>query len=168
MTVGSKLSPGRVTAMGSLLALVVVGLPGAVSAAVGGPLRTITPTGATIGGTFVDPTCGNQGGTSIAIVQGSKLAGVDAARYPVLLAITCLDNTDVTKRSQVNFIDPSSGTVITSIRTVISGAVAAPGNGWAHLVHRPDRGDLLGCGKDGTIYSIDFSQFPTSTDDGTA
>ncbi len=173
MSVGSRALLERVTIVSALLALAAVARPEAVGAAVGNSLRTITPTAATtVDGTVVDPTCGNQGGTSVAIVQGSKLDKVNAVTNPVLLAITCLDNSDVTKRSRVNFINLSlgatSGWVIKSIPTKISGAVAAPGNGWAHLVHRPDKGDLLGCGNDGTIYSIDFSQFTTSIADGTA
>ena len=42
-----------------------------------------------------------------------------------------------------------------------------PSNGWAQFVLRPDKGDLLGCGSNGALYSIDFSQ-DTSTPDGTA
>src|SRR3990172_8838841 len=159
MTIGSRTFFGRVTVASSVLALIVAGLPSAVSAAVGDALRTIIPA--------VAASCGPQGGTSIAIVQGRKLAGVNSVTHPALLAITCLDNSDVNKRSQVNFIALSSGTVIKSIQTKISGVVAAPGKGWAHLVHRPDKGDLLGCGDDGKIYSIDYSQF-TSPADGTA
>lgn len=157
---GLKPLLGRMTTLCSMLALAALGLPGAASAAVGDALRTITPAAAA--------SCGPQGGTSIAIVQGRKLAGVDSVTHPALLAITCLDNSDVNKRSQVNFIDLSLGAVIKSIQTKnSSGTLFAPGKGWAHLVHRPDKGDLLGCGDDGTIYSIDFSRF-TSTVDGTA
>lgn len=168
MSMGSRALLARVIFVSALLALVVVARPGAVLAAVGDALRTITPTPATtVDGTLVDPTCGNQGGTSIAIVQGRKLAGVNSLANPALLAITCLDNSDVTKRSTVNFINLASGAVVKSFPTKIAGVVAAPGNGWVHLVHRPDKGDLLGCGNDGTIYSIDYSQL-TSTADGTA
>jgi hypothetical protein len=172
---------GRGSMVGLLLVLVILGLPGTVSAAVGGaPLRTITPTAATtVDGAVVDPTCDTQGGTSMAIVPGSKLAGVSPSRYPVLLATSCLDNggsaAAVGRRSSVNFLDPGldpltglpSGKVIKSIQTKIGGVVGTPSNGWAHLVHRPDFGDLLGCGNDGTIYSIDYSQF-NSPADGTA
>ena len=42
-----------------------------------------------------------------------------------------------------------------------------PGDGWAHFVHRQDKGDLLGCANNGALYSIDYSQ-TTSTGDGTA
>jgi hypothetical protein len=159
----------RGAAVGFLLGLAWATFPPPASAAVGDALQTITPTAATtVDGTFVDPTCGNQGGTSIAIVQGRKLERVDFVEDPMLLAITCLDNSDVNKRSRVNFIDLSSGAVIKSIQTKISGVVAAPAKGWAHLVHRPDKGDLLGCGDDGTIYSINFSRFDGTANDGTA
>jgi hypothetical protein len=154
---GSVLSRGA--AVGFLLGLAWATFPSPASAAIGDALRTIIPAAAA--------SCGTQGGTSIAIVQGRRLAGVNSVTHPLLLAITCLDSSDVNKRSRVNFIDPSSGAVIKSIQTTIAGVVAAPGKGWAHLVHRPDKGDLLGCGDDGTLYSIDFSQF-TSTADGTA
>src|SRR5437016_12038148 len=105
MSMGSRALLGRVIIVSALLALVAVARPEAVGAAVGNPLRTITPNGVapTVDGTVVNPTCGNQGGTSVAIVQGSKLALVNAVTNPVLLAITCLDNSDVTKRSTVNF-----------------------------------------------------------------
>src|SRR5262245_12506831 len=96
MNNGSFLSRGAAVAF--LLGLAWATCPSPASAAVGGALRTITPATAAI--------CGPQGGTSIAIVPGRKLAGVDSVKYPVLLAITCLDNSDVSKRSQVNFIDP--------------------------------------------------------------
>jgi len=153
--------------VGFLLLLLASFLPTPVHAAfnVGAALRSITPAAAAA--------CGNQGGASMAVVQGSRLAGVDSIAYPVLLAITCLDSSDVNKRSTVYFITPSdvgtvpAGTVIKTIQTQIAGVVAAPGNGWVHLVNRPDKGDLLGCGNNGTIYSIDYSQF-TATADGTA
>src|SRR5262245_61943993 len=67
-----------------------------------------------------------------------------------------------------HFINLSTGVVVKSFQTKIAGAVAAPGNGWAHLVLRPDKGDLLACGTDGTIYGIKFIWFDTSTADGTA
>src|SRR5215475_4942639 len=182
MTMESRALLGRVIVASTLLALVAVHLPSAASAAVGGALRTITPTAATPidGTTSVNPTCGtqtNQGGTSIAMVQGSKLINTVAkptnpdvlAANPVLLAITCLDP-DVNKRSTINFINLASGggAVVRSFQTKIGGVVAAPGNGWAHLVHRPDKGDLLACGTDGTLYSIKYIWFNTSAADGTA
>src|SRR5215467_11013849 len=168
MSMGWRALLGRVIVASTLLVLVVVHLPSAASAAVGGALRTITPA--------LAAQCGIQGGTSVAIVQGSKLAGVNSVTSPVLLAITCLDSLNVTNRSTINFIklsdpisDPSgSGTVIKSNQTTISGTFAAPGNGWAHLVLRPDKGDLLGCGSDGTIYSIDYSQFSSTGGNGAA
>ncbi len=111
---------------------------------------------------FVDPTCGNQGGTSLAIVQGSKLAGVDPILYPSALVVSCLDNSNVATQARLNFLNPADGKVVKQISTLTT-----PSGGWAHLVHRPDKGDLLGCGNNGTIYKIDFSQF-TSIADGTA
>ena len=69
MSVGSRALLERVTIVSALLALAAVARPEAVGAAVGNSLRTITPTAATtVDGTVVDPTCGNQGGTSVAIV----------------------------------------------------------------------------------------------------
>jgi hypothetical protein len=120
----------------------------------------------------VDPTCGSQGGTSLALVRGVKLAGVDPVLYPVVLVVSCLDNGSATTRSRLNFINPigtfvPAGVVVKQISTRINGVVAAPSNGWAHLVHRPDKGDLLGCGANGSLYSIDYSQTNTTTD-GTA
>src|SRR5215475_13535806 len=177
MSVESRALLGRVIVASTLLALVVVHFPSAASAAVGDALRTITPTAT---GTTVDknPTCGtlnNQGGTSIAIVQGAKLIDASASAAdrtnllanPALLAITCLDS-DVNKRSTIYFINLASGAVVKSFQTNIAGAVAAPGNGWAHLVLRPDKGDLLACGTDGTIYGIKFIWFDTSAVNGTA
>ncbi len=133
---------------------------------VGGQLRAITPTATTLpDGTFVDPTCDTQGGTSLAIVQSSKLAGVDPT-LGIVLVVSCLDNggtaTAAARRARLNFLNPADGKVLKAILTTTT-----PSNGWAHLVHRPDKGDLLGCGNDGAIYSIDFSQF-SSTADGTA
>ena len=61
----------------------------------------------------------------------------------------------------------AAGVVVKQISTRINGVVAAPSNGWAHVVHRPDKGDLLGCGADGSLYSIDYSQ-TNSVTDGTA
>src|SRR5262245_7214552 len=71
---------------------------------VGGQLGlTITPTAnTTVDGPSVDPSCGSgtQGGTSMAIVQSSKLANVDADHLatvpPVLLVASCLSNTQTT------------------------------------------------------------------------
>jgi hypothetical protein len=128
---------------------------------VGGQLTQIIPTAA--GTSFADPTCGQQGGTSLALVPGLKLAGVDPVLYPIVLVVSCLDNGGSnTVRARLNFINPADGKVIKQLSTT-----AVPSNGWAHLIHRPDKGDLLGCGSDGSLYSIDFSQ-ATTTPDGTA
>jgi hypothetical protein len=128
---------------------------------VAGQLGTITPTAGT---GFASPTCGSlpsQGGTSLALVQGLKLAGVDPVLYPIVLVVSCLDN-DATIRARLNFINPADGKVVKQISTT-----PVPSTGWAHFVHRPDKGDLLACGENGALYSIDFSQ-ATSTPDGTA
>src|SRR5262245_38075754 len=92
----------RVAVLTSLLTLGVASFPRPGLAAVGDQLGTITPTAnTTVDNILADPVCGISGGSSIAIVQGSKLAKVDGALYPVLLAITCLDNTSLDKRSRV-------------------------------------------------------------------
>ena len=128
-------------------------------------LSEIVPTAT--GTNFVDPTCGAQGGTSLALVRGARVDGlVDPALYPVVLVVSCLDGS-ATVRSRLNFINPvnvlttagtniPAGRVVQQITTKIGGVVAAPSNGWAHLVHRPDKGDLLGCGSDGSLYSIAY------------
>src|SRR5262245_33052319 len=118
MNNGSVLSRGA--AVGFLLGLAWATFPSSASAAVGNTLRTIIPATAA--------SCGPQGGTSIAIVPGRKLAGVNSVAHPLLLAITCLDNNDVTKRSTVYFISVSTGAVVKSLTTKISGLTAAPGN----------------------------------------
>jgi hypothetical protein len=151
---------------------------------VGGKLTEIVPTlvstapGIANSPPLVNPSCGTQGGTSLALVRGSKLAGVDPVAYPIAVVVSCLDS-NVTNSSRLNFINPitltqtngtvivAAGVVVKQISTLINGVVAAPSNGWAHLVHRPDKGDLLGCGNDGTLYSIDYSQ-TNSVIDGTA
>jgi hypothetical protein len=151
---------------------------------VGGKLAEIVPQivstapGIDTSTTLVDPTCGTQGGTSLALVRGTKLANVSPIFYPIVLVVSCLDNGgSASVRSRLNFINPvtvtapgttvPAGTVVKQITTTIGGVVAAPSNGWAHLVHRPDKGDLLGCGSDGSLYSIDYSQ-TNSVTDGTA
>jgi hypothetical protein len=157
---------------------------------VGGKLTEIVPTlvstapGIATSPTYpalVDPTCvstgGGQGGTSLALVRGSKLAGVDRSLYPIVLVVSCLDNgAGATIRSRLNFINPvtfniigtqitvQAGTVVKQLTTTVNGVAFAPSTGWAHLVHRPDKGDLLGCGSDGTLYSIDYSQTNSVTD----
>src|SRR5690349_12688060 len=147
--------------------------PNATQFQVGGKLAEIVPT-ATTG--FVDPTCGNQGGTSLALVRGSKLDKVDPVLFPIVIVVSCLDN-NATVSSRLNFINPvtvtgtngtvAAGTVVKQLTTTVNGAAFAPSNGWAHLVHRPDKGDLLGCGADGSLYSIDYSN-TSSVPDGTA
>jgi hypothetical protein len=127
---------------------------------------TIVPTA--VGTAFADPTCG-VGGTSLAVVQGLKLAGVDPSLYPTALVVSCLDPAN---RARLNFINPvdqtsfvggtPAGTVIQQLSTSV-----APPSGWAHLINRQDKGDLLGCGGDGSLYSIDYSQ-TTTNPDGTA
>ena len=186
-------------ALGFLLAAIPCALPSPSQAAwvngaatqfqVGGKLSEIVPTlasptppGVANSPALVDPTCGSQGGTSLALVRGSKLLGVDPVLYPIVLVVSCLDNGgSATTRSRLNFINPSpfstivngtnvnvaAGTVVKQLSTTIGGVTAAPSNGWVHLVHRPDKGDLLGCGADGSLYSIDYSQ-TNSTTDGTA
>src|SRR5439155_12831391 len=46
------------------------------------------------------------------------------------------------------------------IKTVST--LSAPSNGWAHWVNRPDKGDLLACANDGSIYRIVYSQYGPS------
>src|SRR5262249_37946115 len=65
-------------------------------------------------------------------------------------------------------VNVAAGTVVKQLSTTIGGVTAAPGIGWAHIVHRTDKGDLLGCGGDGRLYSIDYSQTTTNGTDGTA
>src|SRR5215468_11023103 len=64
---------------------------------VGGKLAEIVPTlvstapGIATSPTYpalVDPTCGSQGGTSLALVKGSKLAGVNSLWYPIVLVVS--------------------------------------------------------------------------------
>src|SRR5712691_4341532 len=183
-------------ALGLLLAAISCAFPSPARAAwvnpstgqfqVGGRLAEIVPTlvstapGIANSPALVDPTCGSQGGTSLALVRGSKLAGVDPVLYPIVLVVSCLDKGgSATTRSRLNFINPipfsvsvsgtnvAAGTVVKQLSTTIGGVTAAPSNGWAHLVHRPDKGDLLGCGADGSLYSVDYSQ-TNSVADGTA
>ncbi|HZO41597.1 MAG TPA: hypothetical protein VFE97_20435 [Methylomirabilota bacterium] len=123
---------------------------------VGGALMTLTPTST---GSFASPECGFLGGTSLAIVQGLKLQGVDPVLYPVALVVSCLDNNP----AQLNFINTVDGKVIRQFSTT-----AVPSGGWAHLVHRQDKGDLLGCGGNGALHSIDFSQTTTISDGTTS
>src|SRR6266852_4057581 len=113
-------------AVGFLLAVISGAFPSPARAAwvnsnatqfqVGGKLAEIVPTlvstapGIATSPAFpalVDPTCGSQGGTSLALVRGSKLAGVDPVLYPIVLVVSCLDNGgSATTRSRLNFINP--------------------------------------------------------------
>src|SRR2546427_5148617 len=103
---------------------------------VGGKLAEIVPTlvstapGIANAASLVDPTCGSQGGTSLALVRGSKLAGVDPVLYPIVLVVSCLDNGgSATTRSRLNFINPipfsvsgtnvAAGTVVKQLTTTI-------------------------------------------------
>jgi hypothetical protein len=166
---GSVLSVGVVA--GFLLVVVSLSFPPPARAAwvnstgtqfqVGGQLAAITPNN--VGTLFVDPSCGLEGGTSLAIVQGLKLDGVDPLLHPVALVVSCLDSVNIEERAQLNFISPADGKVIRQFSTTV-----VPSNGWAHLVHRQDKGDLLGCGNNSALYSIDFSVTTTTVPDGTA
>src|SRR5262245_33610117 len=125
---------------------------------VGGQLTQVVPTAAptAAGSSFLSPTCGAQGGTSLALVptllQGLKVAGVDPVVNPLVLVVSCLDNgAGTTVRSRLNFIDPANGKVVAQIPTN-----PVPSTGYPHFVFRPDKGDLLGCGENGTLYSIAF------------
>ena len=88
---------------------------------VGGQLgQLLHPTN--VGTTFVDPTCGAQGGTSLTLVptllQGLKVAGVDPVLNPLALVVSCLDNGgSATTRSRLNFINPADGKVVAQIAT---------------------------------------------------
>src|SRR5215475_4713884 len=116
--------------------------PSATQFQVGGKLAEIVPKlvstapGIANSPALVDPTCGTQGGTSLALVRGSKLAGVDPVLYPIVLVVSCLDNGgSATIRSRLNFINPvqfkvtvngtnvnvAAGTVVKQITTTISG-----------------------------------------------
>src|SRR5262245_14638982 len=109
---------------------------------VGDPLFQIAPTAV---GAFVSPTCGTQGGTSLALVptllQGLKVTGVDPVVNPLALVVSCLDNST---RSRLNFINPGDGKVIAQFVTS-----PVPSTGYPHFVFRPDKGDLLGCDVNG-------------------
>jgi hypothetical protein len=117
---------------------------------VGGQLHSIVPTATSFG----DPTCNSQGGakggTSLALVQGRKVPGVDAVLHPLVLVVSCFTS-NTTLAAKLNFIDPSDGKVLKQIVTSI-----VPSTGYPHFVYRPDKGDLLGCGANGTLYSINF------------
>jgi hypothetical protein len=151
--------------------------PDATKFQVGGKLAEVVPMldsnapGIANSPALVDPTCVSQGGTSLALVRGRHLMGVDPVLYPIVLVVSCLGGNAATQ-SRLNFVNPidfiaggtlvHAGTVVKQLTTT-----AVPSNGWAHLVNRPDKGDLLGCGADGSLYSIDYSQ-TNSVIDGTA
>jgi hypothetical protein len=121
---------------------------------VGGQLHQIVPNNT--GTTFADPTCGAQGGTSLALVptllQGLKVTGVDPVLNPLALVVSCLDSGgSATIRSRLNFINPFNGKVIAQIQTN-----TAPSTGYPHFVFRPDKGDLLACGENGALYRVRF------------
>src|SRR5262245_41063983 len=123
MNNGSVLSCGAV--VGFLLVVVSLAFPPPARAAwvnstatqfqVGGKLAEIVPTlvstapGIATSPTYpalVNPTCGSQGGTSLALVRGSKLAGVNSLWYPIVLVVSCLDS-NATVGRRLNFINPS-------------------------------------------------------------
>src|SRR5215471_15714238 len=157
-----------------LLAMLTCALPSPSRAAwvdstatqfqVGGKLAEITPRldltapGILNPNQLVNPTC-LAGGSSLALVRGSKLAGVDPVLYPVVLVVSCLDSGSA---RTLNFISPAdvlnNSGVFIKAGFVVKQLMTTPSAGWAHLVHRPDKGDLLGCGTDGILYSIDYSQ----------
>jgi len=112
-------------------------------------------------------TCPPNAGTSVATVHGSELA---FPQFPILLVTSCFaaggSKSAVAKRSSLYFLDPATGNVVKTIQTKSGTTTFAPGNGWAQLALRPNKGDLLGCGDDGSLYAIDYSVF-SSTADGT-
>src|SRR5215470_4935270 len=107
MTMGRRALLGRVIFV-FLLVMISWALPSPSRAAwvnstatqfqVGGKLAEIVPTlvstapGIANSPALVNPTCGVQGGTSLALVRGSKLLGVDPVLYPVVLVVSCLDS----------------------------------------------------------------------------
>src|SRR6266436_997813 len=127
--------PGIGVTLGFLLAAISLAFPPPARAAwvnstatqfqVGGKLAEIVPTlvstapGIANSPALVDPTCGSQGGTSLALVRGSNLAGVDPVLYPIVLVVSCLDNGgSATIRSRLNFINPIAFTVTTTNGTI--------------------------------------------------
>jgi hypothetical protein len=167
---GRLMNNGRVlscgAAVGFLLVVVSLAFPPPARAAwvnstgtqfqVGGQLGQIIPN--STGTSFINPACNTtgsaKGGTSLALVpsllQGLKLSGVDPVLNPLVLAVSCLD-TNTTTGARLNFINPANGKVVTQISTN-----PAPSTGYPHFVFRPDKGDLLGCGENGSLYSIAF------------
>ena len=130
---------------------------------VGGQLGQITPN--STGTSFINPACNTtgsaKGGTSLALVpsllQGLKLAGVDPVLNPLVLAVSCLDTTTTIAR-RLNFINPADGKVVAQISTspAPNTVTVLPSTGYPHFVFRQDKGDLLGCGENGALYSIAF------------
>src|SRR5262245_48229194 len=53
---------------------------------------TIVGTTPPPGTSFVDPTCGNLGGTSLALVPGQKLQDVNSNQHPIVLVVSCLES----------------------------------------------------------------------------
>ncbi len=154
MTVRSVTPLGRVALVACLLAAAASLLPSPARGAwvnpntgqfqVGGQLFQVNLTNAG------SPVCtSTKGGTSLALVQGFR-AGLDPVQFPVVLVVSCLDSNS-TNAAKLNFVNPLNGTVIKQISTSV-----VPSTGWAHLVLRPDKGDLLGCGANGALYKIDF------------
>ena len=81
--------------------------------------------------------------------HGSKLAGIDGVLNPPRGAGRELPRQRDHLRARLNFVNPADGTVVRQITTTDGTAtplVVVPSNGWAHLAHRQDKGDLLGCG----------------------
>ena len=166
MNVGAKVSLGVlgriVTALTLLLAVNAASFPSHVNAAwvtangsqfnVGGQLFQLALTNAG------NALCTSpKGGTSLALVQGFRV-GVDPLLYPVVLIVSCLDS-NTTNAAQLYFINPPDGKIVKQIATVAPGSttIVVPSGGWAHLVLRPDKGDLLGCGANGALYKINFN-----------
>src|SRR5712692_1115654 len=84
-------------AVGFLLGLVSAASPPPAHAAfnVGAQLRTIPITDTaqtTVDNISVDPFCGSQVVSSMAVMNGAKLKNVDPIQYPVLLAISWRDD----------------------------------------------------------------------------
>src|SRR5262249_40864803 len=147
-TARSRAVVERVAVVACLVAVVVSAFPSPARGAwvtsgaspqfqVGGQLFQVALTNAG------SPVCtSTKGGTSLALVQGFR-AGLDPVLFPVVLVVSCLDS-NATNAAKLNFVNPLNGTVIKQISTS-----AVPSTGWAHLVLRPDKGDLLGCGANG-------------------
>ena len=95
-------------------------------------------------------------GTSVAVVRGGALG---LPQYKVLLVTSCLGgNSDTTRKSTIHFIDPATGTSVSSITTSF-----VPPRGWSALTLRPDKADFLGCVATGSntgdlnIYKISYT-----------